>query len=241
MGLIATRAAASARAFGGLLNTQGEPLTDDFISNVVLLMHFEGANNSTTFTDVKGKTLTRVGSPVISTAFADAGLSSGLFNSATPDYLTAAASADFSFPGDFTIEITVNPNSITGNQQIIGNYLSNTTGHWMLRMQGAVPVWYVNGAAAFTANDRSWTIGTKHKVALVRIGSTCTAYIDGTVSGTPLSYSGTFGLSTNALGICAMSNGGTPISAYIDELRITKGVGRYTAPYIPRKSAFPDA
>lgn len=72
----------------------------------VLLIPFDGANNSTVFTDrsINPKTITRYGDAKISTDQSKFGVSSGYFDGYS-DFLEIADSNDFTFGnGDFTIE-----------------------------------------------------------------------------------------------------------------------------------------
>lgn len=64
-------------------------------SNVVLLSHFNGTNDSTTFTDEKGHTYTAFGTPKISTAQFKFNGSSLLLNGSS--YLSSANSVDWNF------------------------------------------------------------------------------------------------------------------------------------------------
>lgn len=226
----------------------GGASVDPFFSNVVLLMHMNGPNGGIDFPDIKGHAITRFGDPITTDAWsAFAGGSSALFNQTPgPDYLKLPGSADFTFPGDVTIELTMNLLSVTGNQTVVGNYTNNATGQWMFRMQGATPVWYVNGSGAgsFTMNATTLAIGQKNSIALVRNGTTCTGYINGTAVGNPLlNISATLGLATaaNAFTIGAQANGGIPGKLYIEEIRITKGIARYTSNYTPSTEPFPDS
>ena len=82
---------------------------DPYFSNVVSLMHFDGANGSKVFTDqIAGRTWTNFGTDIaISTAqskFGGASLNGGNINS---NYLVSDTPAsDFTFgTGDFTIEL----------------------------------------------------------------------------------------------------------------------------------------
>lgn len=215
--------------------------TDPFFSDVVLLMHMEGVNGGTSFPDVKGHAVTRNGNPVTDTSWASAGLASCLV-AGGPDYLTLPLTSDFVFPGDVTIEFTMRLNAfVGGNNTLMGNYVSNTAGHWMCRIQGSTTlIWYLNSAGTFTGGTGSLTVGNVYKVAMVRSGSTCSLYINGVQNGTSTTFSGNIGLSTNALSIGARSNGVEPSQVNIDELRITKRA-RYTGNYTPETAAFPDS
>ena len=65
-------------------------------ANTKSLLHFDGANNSTTFTDETGKTWTAHGNAKISTAQYKFPTGSGLFDG-TGDYIDTPDHADFNF------------------------------------------------------------------------------------------------------------------------------------------------
>ena len=94
-------------AFGGARSLAPAVETDPYWANVSLLLHFEGTDASTTFTDSSShtRTFTVSGEAQIDTAHYVFGTASGLFDG-TGDYITddTGADSDFAFPGDFTIE-----------------------------------------------------------------------------------------------------------------------------------------
>lgn len=217
----------------------GEPDTDPFIANVVLLMHFDGANNGTNFVDQMGHVITRNGNPLLLTDNPLSGQSSGHFSASTGDWLSLAASVDWAFPGDFTIEGTLRPD-VTGSQTIIGCTTGANSWSFALNAASTTPVWWYNGNA-WTGNVGTGVPGVPHKFALVRSGSTLTLYYDGVKNGNPATgITGTYGNSTSLLSIGAQSGGSVPFSGYLDEIRITKGVARYLTDYTPRVSPFPN-
>lgn len=77
---------------------------DNYWANVSSLLHFDGFDNSTIFTDEKGTIWTRNGSPIISTAQSKFGGSSGRFSK--NNYISTNTLAPFLFGAsdDFTIE-----------------------------------------------------------------------------------------------------------------------------------------
>ena len=221
---------------------QGKKISTSQVSptGVRLLLHMDDAV-TTQFTDVIGHTVIRNGTPVIGDAWAGAFAGrSALFSGAAGNFLSLEPSPDWTFVGDFTIECRINPNSITGNQNIIGNYISNTGGHWMLRMQGATVVWYINGAALFTMNSApGMQIGVPASLAIQRRGDQCVGYINGVAIGTARTYSAQFGVATNPLAIGGDSAGANSYSGYIDEVRMTASA-LYTGNYTPATEAFPN-
>lgn len=230
--------------FGGRRSSD----TDPYFSSVVALLHMDGADASTTFTDVKGHTFTASGNAQIDTAQSKFGGSSGLFDG-TSDYVSSADSADWELgSGDFTIEMFVRLNSVAaGLAYIVGKLDSTATdvASFAIARSTASLVFYAssNNSSFDIANAASFatglTTGVWYHVAINRTGTAWRGYIDGV--GTSLatsaasifnnSYQLRVGGPTNNL----WHNG------WIDELRITKGVGRYPSNFTPPTAAFPDA
>jgi hypothetical protein len=81
---------------------------DPYFANVVLLMPMTGTNGGTTFTDLKGHSVTANGNAVTSTARYVGTLGSSALFDGTTDYLSIPASSEFNMgTGDFCIEAWV--------------------------------------------------------------------------------------------------------------------------------------
>jgi len=89
--------------------------------------------------------------------------------------------------------------------------------------------------ATTNIQTNTWT-----HVAYVRSGTTITIYINGTAAGTATNSLATLAL--NVVG--AIAQNGAPnnyfFNGYIDDLRITKGIARYTSNFTPSPNAFLD-
>lgn len=219
---------------------------DPYIDNVVLLMHMDGTNNSTTFTDVIGHTATANGTAKISTAQSMAGGSSALFDKTSGCYVSLAASSDWNVgSGDFTIEMYVWVNSYNTNtcrlfQSANGDVYAGL--YITLTASGGVNIASSSTGSSF--NLFNVTVGTiatgawKH-LAYVRNGTSWKVYIAGvgyavaTTSGTPY-----FSAAATPI-IGGQSGTNRCLDGYIDELRFTK-VARYTADFTPPTPPFPD-
>jgi hypothetical protein len=189
--------------------------------------------------------ITPYGNTQINTSTVKYGTGSMYFDNSS--YLTIPYSSLFNFPSDFTIEMWVNPSTQSGNwNSVYGNYSSWTSntgalqifaGHvsadstrWSIAFNGTFP--FITGPV--------YTVNAWSHIALVRFGSTFTFYVNGVASGTATS-SQTVAGSTDYIRIGTATDdlaGGT-FSGYIDDLRVTKGLARYTANFTPPTSALP--
>lgn len=213
--------------------TSADPLgpVDTSYANVKALLSFEGADTGTSFIDRIGHALTRTGTPTTSATQKKFGSTSGLF--ASGQAVVAASSSDFALPGDFTVEAWVYPTSWSNSGIII---CTNTTGGFQLGMYGA-------GQLGIGALGQSWVVignsipalNTWSHVAAVRSGAVMTLYINGVSVGSNSNAAG-FSYPTAALNI---SNASNSFVGYIDEVRFTQGVARYTAGFTPPTLSYP--
>lgn len=206
----------------------------------VLLLHMDGTDASTTFTDVYSHTVTANGNAQIDTAQSKFGGASGLFDG-TGDYLSIPDSADWDFgTGDFTVEGWFRFSAHTTNQSLIGNYLNASTGWAMQRRSDANTLRFGNGNTALL--DVSWTPTDNvwYHIAVTRSGTSLKGFVDGSQVGSTATDSTNLSGSTNALLIGALNAGSIifDYSGWMDEIRITKGTARYTSNFTPSASAF---
>jgi hypothetical protein len=211
------------------------PLSSDpNFSSVSLLLHMDGTNGSTTFTDNSSNalTVTANGNAQISTAQSKFGGASGLFDG-TGDFLTTASNAALALStGDFTIEAWVRRTGGSGYRTIAGSRPGsvNVTDAWSFSIgPNNELVLYSNGVIAQSPNT-AIALNTWHHVAAVRLGTSVRLFIDGGLVATGTN-SQNFSVSTISIG--ALLNGAETITGYIDELRITKGVARYRSTFTP--------
>lgn len=230
---------------------------DPFFANVVSLLHFDGADASTTFTDVKGKAWTASGNAQIDTAQSKFGGAAGLFDS-NGDYVTTPSHADFSLgAGDFTIELWLR---IAGTKPenmgiVVRDSIGGTRG-WLFFTQAstdAVPsavsfTAWVGGTSYLVADSAAITAGAWDHFSAVRDGGTLRLYKNG-VQVSSVAITGTIGepaepcVIGNLWGVGIQVAAATSLNGWVDDLRITKGVCRYPSgtTFTPPTSAFPDS
>jgi hypothetical protein len=223
----------------------GDPNWDD----VSLLLHMDGADASTTFTDssTNGITVTAVGNAQIDTAQSKFGTASCLMDG-TGDRLEIPSSSLFEFgTGDFTIEafIRVPP----GQYHPIFGMGDNATatGFLLYAANGGagVPgplIFFQNdgevelSSGFSTVGDEEWT-----HVAITRSSSTLSVFVNGD--------RGQQGFIDDVFDTTNISIGGdyylgaweaSSLNGHIDEVRVTKGVARYTEDFTPPTAPFPE-
>lgn len=219
----------------------------------VLMLHFNGADGSSNIVDDSSSNhaVTAVGGAQIKTDQYKFGEGSGYFSSAAASYLTLADSEDFNFAGgDFTVDCWVRLNSLpTGDWStdfFICDQFFPSRG-WGLGIQ---PSQIFFGWSTDGSNVRShtcpwsFTVGTWYHVAVVRNGAILKIFVNGTQIGTD-----------GNIGTDIIYNSTTPnfhigaghytdyhaigfFNGYIDELRISKGMARWTSDFAPPTSEY---
>jgi hypothetical protein len=223
---------------------------DPYFSNVELLLHFEGSLSDSSS---RARTATNVGTPSVSTIWPRFGSYAALFAYGTSWRLSYAADSAWDMgDGDFTAECWVKFNA-SGSDYSPAIPLVGTDS-WKLGVNGTNP--WGNRGIVFEGTS---TTGTQYSfsggnyptdgygyayshchVALVRRGSIMRIFVDGVEAGSTVVGSASFSSSgSSPLRIGGDSTGS--IYCFVDELRITKGIGRYYKPFYVPGAPFPDA
>lgn len=219
------------------------PSGDPYYANVVSLLHFDGSNGSTTFTDQKSKSWSALDNAALSTAQKKFGPSS-LSLDGLNDGIYTAQSTDFDLPGDFTVEAWVYTNVTGVRKGIISKYSDSLSpGGFALEMSlsGALQI-VQQGQAFLVVGTTPVPTDGWHHVAAVRSGAMMYLFLDGVIDATGTPAASFTNVGETTIG-CVRENGVTYHSwdGYIDEIRVTKGVARYTANFTPPASPFPDS
>lgn len=210
-----------------------------------LLLHGDGTDAATTFTESSGTanthTITANGTAQIDTAQSKFGGASVLLDG-NSDYLTVPASTDFQFgTGDFTIEFWVRHN--TSNTDDVYYEDANFTGtsdDILLRRTAAGNVNFYLGEVLEVDAAMSITNGVWYHLAFVRNGTDVKVFKDGTQVGS----TGTSSYDHNSGDVLHIgrrhTDGGGGLDyfdGWIDEFRISKGIARWTANFTAPTSA----
>jgi len=218
------------------------PLTA--ISGTSILMNFTNAGmyDATTISNLTG-----FGTAQASTTQAKWSPTSAYFNGSA-SYLYAQPNTAFAFgTGDFTVECWVNFASLSpGGSGAIVPFCqsdaigSSTNNKWWFGYTASTLRFATHNAGGFSCTiPFSPSTGTWYYVTVVRSSGTIYMFVGGTsgtvtTTGTPSGYS----LSQNGLSVGGFS---TPayLNGYIQDLRVTKGVARYTTTFTPPTAALP--
>lgn len=210
------------------------PTPDPDYTSVELLMHFDGANGGSTFTDnsPSPKTFTLLGTPITSTTTFQFGTASGYFNGSSWLQL----GTNILLTGNYTIEgwiytslgnfqVSDNGGTITslghgGNGSILGSYIQDNSNTYINVTGTPVNTWYY--------------------FAVVQNGSSMVTYINGVASGSS-SNPGGKNATIRDIGRYDSPYGSYIFTGYLDELRITQGIARYTSNFTTPTAPFPNS
>lgn len=221
------------------------PSDPDFAS-VALLLHMDGANASTTFTDSSSnaRTVTVNGGAQLSTSQSQYGGASGYFD-AVDSYLSVADDPTLALGSDWTIEFWMYPLSWSATRSAVSKGLVGDVfnGCWAFEPSGPYMTFFADVGAGVTFVAQSGVIPLNQWIhmAVVCNAGVVTVYQDG-VGGSP---SGSISLASGNTGDLYIGAGwfspsSRAFDGYIDEFRITNGAARYTANFTPPAAPFPN-
>ena len=236
--------------------------SDPDFASVEFLAGFNGADAATAFTEESNNAAVATfgNQAQLDTAQKKFGTASAMFDNSTTDYITFPDIAAYDLGnGDFTIEYWIRFRSIPTSgvqQEWLGQWDNDGLGgkSWLLGLWNNSGTYKLRWLHSFNGtttlvDDITWTtpaIDTWYHIAHCRNGADMRYFIDGTQLGS------TFDMSTSTLHAAAeplllggiKSGALPPLSAldfdgWLDEVRITVGVARYTANFTAPTEAFP--
>jgi hypothetical protein len=188
--------------------------------------------------------LETVGNAQISTAISAKWGSGSMYFDGTGDWLAAPATPLSELgSGDFTIEAWLyrTASGATYDSGIVSRGAPTTFNGYVFGYNSSnilflglnYSVYAVTGSTAISAN--TWT-----HVAVTRSGNTFRLFLNGNVDGTNTSSSAP---TTNAADVLYVGRSSYDssriVTGYLDDVRITRGLARYTANFTPPTAAFP--
>lgn len=238
------------RGYGQSTPTLAPPVaadSDPSFASVTALLHMEGANGGTTFTDVKGGTWTPYGATT-STAFSKFGSSSLNLTAGTGARVEGPA-ATFG-TGDFTVEGWAYSSSLAVGRQLYAN--SNA---WTSNAGGSA--WWLGSSSSTGGNDATkiefgfYGVETSSATGVIpanswfhwaisRSGTTVRVFVNGAVVIT-VTQTGNMSTPTGYKQVIGNLVSTSAWPGYIDEVRITTGVARYTTAFTVPSMAFAES
>jgi Concanavalin A-like lectin/glucanases superfamily len=221
---------------------------DSLLSNVKLLLGFNGANGSTGAPGMTDESLAAHGNATvngasISTAQSVFDGSSLALNGG--GYITFADHNDWTLSNQpFTIEFRYRTTITTGTHFIVGQWdgvpswvvtQSGTAIQLSVTTNGVTPITHLTGG---TVAANTW-----YAVCVDFDGTKYRLYLDGVMVNSSTTLRTIYASSTDPLSVGASAGGAFLVSGFVDELRLTKDTARYASDsgYTVATSAFPRA
>jgi len=216
------------------IKTFGSTAGDDQFAKVTALFNFDGSDGDTTTSGLDSSNKNLTVSYSSGDQLSNTQKKFGATSLYVADNVALSSSDGFNMgTGDFTIEAWYYFTSFSNSFGHYDQWAGSSTGVGNVQMwnstsaQGKIK-WYYNGNSNFTSSTTMST-GQWYHVAYVRESGTLKMYFNGTVDSNTQSYSSQFGKTgTVYLGDQHAGGGGAP-QYYIDDLRVTKGLARYTS------------
>jgi hypothetical protein len=144
--------------------------------------------------------------------------------------------------GDFTVETWVNFTSTAGDPCICSGYADASNGWYLQYYAGEIE--FALGNSAIIERAVVLSTGTWYHIAVTRASGSLRVFLDGVQQGATVTGNTSNFNVTNGFYVAILNSTFAPstrtLNGYIDDLRITKGVARYTAAFTPPTAAFPD-
>jgi hypothetical protein len=201
------------------------------------------ATNAAIFDNSMKNDLETAGNAQISTSVKKFGTGSMAFDG-SGDYLDVVTNSVMAFgTGDFTIEGWFYTNTTSGDRNLVDFRPSGTNGAYpnIFIAGGGYLSYNANGSVPISGGTAIST-GTWYHFALARSGTSTKLFLNGTQQGSTYSDSTNYVVGDQRPRIATGGYGAgiANFDGYIDDLRITKGVARYTANFTPPTAAFPN-
>ena len=208
------------------------PAADPYYSYVSLLIKGDGS-----VSDAKGNSLSTVlGTPAPSYS------SSAYVYGGGSTYFSGGAfrvpySSSFNLAGtDFTIESWVNFSQVAASMCLISKDTYGSNFDWCIDFPAGGKSILFNsrqGTTNLTVTVPQLSTGTWYHVAIVSISNLITIYLNGVSYGSKSIVTSNADVSYFTIGCVSWNNASQLFKGYVDDLRVTQGVGRYNGNFTP--------
>lgn len=213
--------------------------SDPFFSSVSLLAHFD--NNFTDSSRINN-TFTPFSSPnaiVTSSTHSKFGGFAAYESTQTHGGIWSSNAAYALGTGDHTIEFWVYLTDVTTGQNLIDFRTASNQPRPVIYVTGGTVRYFSSNADRITSGASAISINTWTAICLCRASGVSKLFVQGSQVGSNFSDTEncpqtSISLSVFNTAVANMKDG------YMDELRVTKGIARYTSNYTPATVAFPN-
>lgn len=225
---------------GGEFSLHNVGVGTDAYDKLIMHMDDTGLSDSSS----APHTVTKVGSVAMSDTQSKFGGYSA-YLPADGSYPSVSDSADWAFGTDnFTIDMWVYLNGSFTNDGFYNQYTASNNIIWDYTGPNTVRIQIASGGSVITDGSWTWTpsSATWYHIALVRYGNNLYFYVNGTAIGSTVSVTGDSVPDIGASTIIGHSGrSGSTFKGYIDEVRVSKGVARWTSNFTPPTGIYANA
>jgi len=209
--------------------------TDTLDANTALLLHFDGTAGSAAFPAATGQTVSVTGSVAVNNSVSKFSGSGGFNGSSS--YLTVPDSADWNLgTSNFTVDWweyrTANNAGAPVGRNPTSTYAYLIGYGGVLYMSSAGSAWDISNGRVINQTLNTWV-----HCAVVRSGSTFYIFKNGVQTDTWTSSASIFS-PAGPLSIGYQQSNPSAFSGYLDELRFSKGIARWTSGFTPPNAAY---
>lgn len=205
------------------------------------LLHFSGADGSSSFVDEGGLTWTAVSGAVLDDAAYKFAPTSGVFTGAACGITTPANNALRPGSDDFTIDFWAKRSSTDASLNIFGQASSDLVASDMSSMvvinslcKLQFSLYTGSSPTSTTTSDVFDDTASWHHIACIRYADNISIYVDGIQSSTPTAFTAAVQTSAKLFAIGRRGEYDTAgFKGWIDEFRFSKGIARWTANFTP--------
>lgn len=221
---------------------------DPYFSNVALLEHFNGPTGlqsfqhrgNSTFGVVQQSTAS-TSTPILAVGSSAIWKTSAEFTQSNYAKCEPYAIAAFAFgSGDWTVEFWVYPTSIANSPDLLDMRNNGSNGAFvriLVTSTGVIKL-YVSSADRITSAAGAIVTNQWQFIACSRVSGTTRLFVDGTQVGSDWTDATSYGNASCA--IMASASAGNRCNGYVNDVRITKGTGRYSSNFTRPAEPFPD-
>jgi hypothetical protein len=215
---------------------------DQYYNSSSLLCHFDSLNAAGRFIDNSRNNfaITSSGDVSLSTSQYKFGGASAYFDG-TGDYLVTPTTSVLTFgTNDLTVELWIyqTVSSVGAYKVIVGDNVYASVGGWTLySYNNQLNLW--KGGTELIAPSGTLTLNSWNYVVWTRQSGNNRIFINGTQVGSTVSDSTNY--TSTAIYVGSSKINTLNFAGYMDELRVTKGVARYTSNFTPPNAPFPNS
>lgn len=183
-----------------------------------------------------GNSMTSTGATAVTTQIKQFENESGIYTSTGRQSVTNAVNLQFG-TGDYTIEAWVYRPSATLLRTLLSKGAAATG--WLLQINTSQQIIFTVTSTVILTSIATISAGTWTHVAVTRSGTSTRLFVGGNLEATATDSSDFSQPENLSIGVDRSNTGG--LNGYLDDIRITKGVARYTASFTPPIATFPIA